>query len=740
MTSAPMTRTDVLKKSWTTFLVLAAAGQTIHPEHESDAYWHMSLGRAVLAEHSRVVAEPLALPQFTSPSYVPEWLWGVATYKLFLLGSWPLLVFFSAFVAGLAAFLCVTLVDTVRDGLGFGPRALVTGLGVAALISRLRLRPEAAGIVLLLAFLIVSYRYIQVSPEQRSKTAIFLPLIVVLCAQLHGSFVLTPALFLGVVGPTLIGDRLHRERWTVHIATFLGIVGALFSSAYGFKVADYISAHAHGDSLKLIWDMAPTTWESFNPSRFLDDPFGVLLLTLWTIGVAGSVVSRRLFVGATLVALLGFAVAWNAIRFLSLGALLALPLATEAIAELTPHSSVIVRTLDGVWLAVATTCVGVAIRCIDLTHGSIGSTGPADGVHPLAAAKFLSTLPTGGRVLSVYNAGGALGYVLGGHSRIYVDGRTPLYFDEADFGLSREVLGHPDALARAIGRFGATAVVVERTSPVCGKLPSGWVPAVIEPTFTTFVPESQSPTFGSLAPCGNNYFKKNACERPEALDDEIARLASTFDAPFIGFLRAERIARCGGDWQRIPALLPSHDRARSYRSARDAVEVSYLLHEGQFSAAADVVRRAVRHGDPRAATLLVRAITSDALSADVGRSILSEAIAILGDESPPELRAVLALACAADGDAGCVEIHGFRAAARGANQVVPALLWLRKNDPSARGREDARAWLEVLESDALRAAPTRDPSTAPSASALPSTSASDGSSQKTPRQENIPAP
>lgn len=724
-----MPRSPTVDRLWTALLVTAATAQTVHPDYEADTFWHMSLGRAVLSEHRRVIPEPLALPAFISPAVVPEWLWDVITYGLFRAGSWPALSVFSALLAGFVAFLCVRLVHAVRPDLSLGAHLLVTGTAVASVISRLRLRPEAAGFAFLLAFLLLSHRIARAAPQRRLLPGLALAASVTLCAQVHGTFVLAPAVYLAVAGPTLISDARARIGLRLHASILAGVFVALTTSAYGLRIGSYISAHAHGDAVRYVGDMVSTGWNGLDPTEFLRDPFGTFLLIFWLLGISGMLVSRKLSTSSLTLAILGAFLAFDAIRFVTVGALLAIPLATEgaaALSSLLPTA----RVMHGLAAVTSVGFLVVAIHSVGLTHGPFGTIGPAEGIHPLAAARLLGSLPPGGRILSVYVSGGALGYHLAGHSRIYVDGRTPLYFDNTDFAISREVFKHPDALARAIDRFGATALVMERDRRVCGKVPGGWVAAVVESKHTTFVPEGRAPALSAIAPCGLDYFAKNACENVNALDTDIARLEALGSTPFVRYLKAERILRCGGALDQVAPLIPSRRDARQFMSARDGAEIAYLLRRGDVASAAKVVETAVGD-DPSVVGYIAHAVSQDALPPSRARALLQKAIDKLADDAPPDLRAVLALTCAAEQDADCARFHGLRAAARGSRQSMPVLVWLRDHDPTPRGRADAAAWFAVLAAEIKReqaaSLPTSASSAAPAAQPPPPSPAPLGS-------------
>ncbi|APR76939.1 Hypothetical protein A7982_02286 [Minicystis rosea] len=747
---------DRFAVAWTALLAASCAAMAVHPEHEGDAFWHMSLGRAVLAYKARTIPEPLALPAFTSPAVVPEWLWGVITYGVHRVGSWPALVALVALIAAAVAVLATRLVAAVRPGIGDGATALVTGLAAGAVMGRVRLRPEAAGVVLILAFLLLGLRYVEAEGRQRVRFGAALVGVEILWAQIHGSFVLAPALFACVAGPSVFRDRAAPERRTVHVAVAFGLVAGLLTSAYGLGLVGYLATHAHGDAARHVEDLVAPAWAAFDPRGVLDNPYGVVLLVLWAIGAGGMIAARRVPGRALGLAILGGLLAMDAVRFLPIASIFALPLAAEgaaALAALLPERP----WWRFIGAAVGVMGLAVGARGVDALHGPLGKIGPAEGIHPLASAAFLRAQPAGGSVISVYNAGGALGFALAGHARTYVDGRTPLYFDDTDFGLSRDVFRYPDALGRAIRRFGATAVVVNRNAPTCGKLPPGWVPAVVEAHFTTFVPAGAAPPLVAIAPCGTSFVREDVCRssagaapgsaRSEAadgaaFDEDLRRLGAFGETPFVRYLRAERIVRCGGSLDEVTRLLPSRSEARTYLPQRDALEMAWLLRSGAVRRAVDVAEVSMREGDPSGVALVAPALAGDAVPAARARVLLEAALASLDDTAPPDLRALLALACAAEGDTPCVRFHALRAAARGSRQAVPALLWLRDHDDSEPHRADAEAWLEVLVAEARTAQPEgRGAASAVpvSASAAPTASVQPGPASAAPTVSAAPA-
>lgn len=676
-------------------LGLFCAGVTLHPVHESDPFWQMTLGRAVLEHGSRVVPEPTAFPDFTEPAVVPEWLWGVATYGLHEVGGWGALAAFLAAVAFLAGAGVARLASRQGDGAPLAAVALVATLAVTLVASRLRLRPQAAFLAILPSAILLAQAYARAPAGAWLRPAAALFALQLLWTQLHGSFVLGPAL----VGIAAGAARLRRPGGAEALrdAGVVAVLAAtLVTSAHGLDTLHYVLSHQSGDASLHIEDIHPPNWESFNP---VSSPFAAAYLGLWAVALAGMLLRRRWDVEGLGFALLGAALLATANRFFAAAGVLLVPLAARGAAELAsafprPRFWLPAAAAGSLALLPWTTSI------LDGRYGPLLVLGLADG-QPRGAATLLRELPEGSRVLSSFAAGGPLGFWLGGRVRTYVDARTPLYFDGSDFAVSRDLWTHPDALARGLARFGAVAVVVERDRPGCAPLlgaGSDWVPVVVEPRFTTFGPRGRFPALHSVAACGERYLAPDACADGGArLDAEIAGLAALGETSFLDHLRAERALRCDGDAATAARLLPARRAAHGWRRAHDSLEGRIAAARGDLDHALARLGPLARAGDLEALNALGDAAARSAPHRGAFRDVLEDAVAARSDHAPPELRANLALLCAAEGDAACVRFHGVRAAARGSTRAREALRWLAAHHPETRVRRDAVRWLESLE-------------------------------------------
>jgi len=329
--------------------------------------------------------------------------------------------------------------------------------------------------------------------------------------------------------------------------------------------------------------------------------------------------------------------------------------------------------------------------------GPLGRTGLAEGKFPVVSARFLETLPAGSKVLTDYWGGAPIGFWLDGQVRTYVDGRTPLYFDDTDYALAREIWAQEEAFALAETRYGFRAITVDRNSPTCLLAADRWVPVVVEPAYTTFVRPGAAAGLTAIAPCDTLYLTEDLCrEQGRTLGREIERLKELAASPFLDYLEARRLYHCADDPEAAEVALPGERDSWSFRRPRQLLLARIELRRGDVEAALARVGSLVRSGDPGALAVVSPLITTRQISPERSRSLLLGYAEARREETPPEVRALLAAVCTSLRDAECVRFHAMRAALRGSAAARPSLAWLRDHHPSERVRADARGWLTAL--------------------------------------------
>ena len=221
--------------AWTASLAVASTAVTLHPIHESDPFWHMTLGRAVLAARSRTVVEPSSYLAEGTPRVVPEWLWDVLTYLLYQLGGWPLLQVLVAAMAAGCAVVVVALLSRRSSG-SMGALVLVSALVMAVVSLRFRIRPQAAFLLLLPLVLLMTDAYGRASGRRRWGLVGGVVLVQLLWAQLHGSHVIGVATFTVSVF-VLMWRPVERRIWWTHVVALVLVAATLVTSAHGFQTS-----------------------------------------------------------------------------------------------------------------------------------------------------------------------------------------------------------------------------------------------------------------------------------------------------------------------------------------------------------------------------------------------------------------------------------------------------------------------------------------------------------------------
>ena len=298
------------------------------------------------------------------------------------------------------------------------------------------------------------------------------------------------------------------------------------------------------------------------------------------------------------------------------------------------------------------------------------------------------------QVFTEYSAGAFVGFWLEGRARIFLDTRTPLYWDDTDYGVWRD-MEHLEAWDNGVARFGIDVAVVGRSQPNCTMLAEAWTPVLVEPQFTTFVPPGQGRGLQTISPCSAGFILPSACSEPDAFEADRAQMAPHLAASFAGYLSAARGAICGASADEIGGLIPTRREAHAYLDDWRRVNARYLLLAGEIEAGLDAIEEAVLAGDFSALGTIPGEML-ETLPVDRLTALLEQISEQAGDAMLPEIRGYLAALCATTGDLECARFHGLRAAVRGDQRALPVLEWLIEHHPSERIQNDTRAWLETL--------------------------------------------
>jgi hypothetical protein len=687
------------QRAATAAIALLAGLLSWHPLREADLFWHLSLGRAVWLQRTRTVVDPMAWETFRRAAPVAEWLWDVLAFGVFQLGGFAALSLLVTtcvlMVAPLGAF---ALRARANDTLG----AHVASLGALTVfcLSRMRERPETAALLLLLVTVGLARRLADATSTPHARN---LGAAIVLCtlvwAQLHSTFVLAPVVVLCACAPRMLDALRTRTlapaRTPLVVAAAAGLM--LPSSAHGVGVVAALTHHAHGDAVRHIADMASPTWSSFDPARSLYAPlYAALALLCGVLALMG----RRVHTGSLALALLGVPLWMTASRGFALAGVLLAPLLRDMLSadDDRPHPR-----RDALAIAATVLVFALTASRIHTRFGPLGALGLRGATVPELGPRLLGAALPGARALTTFEVGAASFFFSSERLRVWIDARTPVYYDDAAYGLARDVWRDADALRLAEQRYRFNVAVTERNGALCEHLArtAAWIAVAVEPAHTTFVHRSVAARLvpSVLSPCGAEYVAQSMCSTLPRVDAEVTRLEGISDRGFADFVRAVVALRC-----RVPvppamvdtwlAAAAQRDDA-PYAAERDRVRAATLASRNEHDAALDVLAPHVIHGDLRATAMLV-AIARAGGKISHARSVLDEATQTLDDAAPATLRAELASVCAVVGDLECAREQGLRAAARGSAAAVSALCVVAQRHRGAAVRDDARRWIDTL--------------------------------------------
>lgn len=402
-------------------LVLAAAAGwvlwlAVSPVNDVDSYWHVLIGRQLLARHTLTglggdwLADPPAGHWLTS-----QWLSEAGMARLVDTFGWGGLIAVRVLLVAALIMLVAAAVLPGRPALLATPVALATvlGLGLSALAQD---RPQTVSLVLLAGLGWIAAR---LQRGQRTPHPLLIALGCLLWAQLHPLWILAPAAF-GLLALGALADGPRRNRALLR--------RSLLCLAAG--LAGVLNPHGPGAFLLPLTFRASTgVIAEWRPSN-ISYPAAVALSGL----VLLAVLAWARFPGTAPRAPLLWVLAWAAFgtlasRNLGPALLLCAPVVADAADRTWGGRLRATQTTngrrEGLVLAGALglfVAAGIAVTAVALSRVDPLKNAPARHI-----AERLAASPEPVRVLNSYNAGGALAAFGGGRVRVAVDGRADLW-------------------------------------------------------------------------------------------------------------------------------------------------------------------------------------------------------------------------------------------------------------------------------------------------------------------------
>lgn len=406
---------------------MAALSVAALPPRDLDAYWHVLIGRQIIADHT-VEGVGAAWPATPTPGWrTSQWLSEVLMALLVDTLGWTGLLILQLSLAS-ALLLCLTATLLPRR-----PQLIaipVLAIVIIGVVPAVQDRPQS---ISYLALALLAAACAGLIRDGRPPRRLLVAAGCLVWAQFHGLWIVAPAAFSVIAIGTALGgpataydrpatayDRQATDRSEVRDALLTAVAA----------MAGVVNPHGFGSFLLPARLKAATPFiAEWRPAAFDDLPtilWAILLLAILAAWLHSPVPVPRVE--------LAWVLAWwvfgvLAYRNIAPSLLLLAPTAITALSR-TWGSAAWARTTPSSPLQTRALRAGLALV---LAGGALGVGGIAARTDPLAQAparhlaQRLAQSPTPVRVFNAYNTGGALAAFGGGKVRLAVDGRADLW-------------------------------------------------------------------------------------------------------------------------------------------------------------------------------------------------------------------------------------------------------------------------------------------------------------------------
>jgi hypothetical protein len=432
--------------------------------HDSDAGWHVRNGETILSSGSVPRADTFSYTRGGDPWLSWEWLSDAIFGASHRIAGLPGV----ALIAAVA--IAFTALGTAHLTLSLGGNLFFTAVGTVLLLGVTSMhwlaRPHLFSWILALVFLSVAER----ERERATRILWTLPVIAVLWANMHPSFLLGPAiLFIYAIGEWIT----RRDADRLLSASFLSLLGT-FINPYGWRLHEHIFFYLRSEYF--MDHIEEFRSFSFHSSGALYVEVFLAVAVLGTMAL----VRQRAF-GPVLLSLGMLHLSLYSARHLPTAAVLLLPLSIAALTreardrtrlkrffEYSERLRAIDRRIYGI-VPIAIVLVLTVFGLNTLAHN--GRIGFDTGTFPVHAADFLQTkrFESLGRVFATDQWGGYLIYRFGGRLKVFIDGRSDFYGRNL-LETYAQVIGIKPGWDGVLSQYGVQFVLVPPDNPLAGVL------------------------------------------------------------------------------------------------------------------------------------------------------------------------------------------------------------------------------------------------------------------------------
>ncbi len=391
---------------------------------DSDTGWHVLNGATMLATGEIPSADHWSYTKIGDEWFAWEWLADAALGLVHQSYGLAGVAFVSAITIALTAWASARLALSLGGNLFFTAGATVLLLGATSI--HWLARPHVFSWLIGVLFLSIA-EYDRRGP---GRTLCLLPVLALLWANLHGSFLLGPLLlFLYGIGECFEGHRRRSARIRFFAASLASLL-ATFVNPYGWRLHEHVFAYLN--NAYLMDHIAEFRSFSFHSAGALYVELFMLVAVLGLVAL----LRQRAF-GPALLALGLLHISLYSARHLPTAAVMLLPLSVAALTAEARAWPGLRSFMDyGERLrAIDRRVPGVAPFVLVLLGATIGlgSLAAKGGVSfdsakfPVRAATFLERELGAERVFAKDQWGGYLIYRFGGRTKVFLDGRSDFY-------------------------------------------------------------------------------------------------------------------------------------------------------------------------------------------------------------------------------------------------------------------------------------------------------------------------
>lgn len=409
-----------------TYATLVFAPQILN---DGDTYWHLATGEWMLAHGQVLHADPFSYTFAGRPWTTHEWLAEILMALAFRGSGWGGVM---ALTAGAAALAAALVAGYLRPRLGLIPLTVTLLLGVACVAPGLLARPHVLAFPVLVAWTI---GLLKARDEGRAPSLLLMTPLMIVWANLHGSFVLGLAL----IGPFALEALIENRTRPWPVVRAWGL--------FGLAAVAAATVTPHGPQglifpFQLMGMTSTPTIDEWRPLDFSQpQAVEVALIALLLIGFSRGlkVPPLRLLL---LVGLLHMSLQHG--RHAMVLGLLAPLLLADPLSRITRPA--------GPAPAPSSLSVGLVVALlIGLTAGRLAAQ-PVRVDALTTPASALAAVPAEVARRPVLNEYGFGGYLIFSGVRPFIDARADMYGDAFMHGYDRTVSGDPEALAEALER------------------------------------------------------------------------------------------------------------------------------------------------------------------------------------------------------------------------------------------------------------------------------------------------